>query len=443
MGYQQELNFNIPTPPPPRRPAGKPGYNKRRIFAAAAGALVLIAAGVALLTIGPKKKSAPAIEPPPAAAVKNEPPPLKVSEEIIQKRQTLSKILSGFGFSGLDIDRLNRDVKPVFNLNKIIAGHWLRLYSDVQGVVQTIEYAIDDLRYLVITRDGSGFQAEKKSYNFETRLAYIWGTIEDNPASAVLQRNEQERLALDMTNLFAWDIDFYTELRRGDSFRMVYEKKFLDGQFYGYGEILAAEFICQGKKYQAFRFQYSDTKKADHFDRDGKSVRKEFLRSPLTYPRITSGFSFSRLHPILKVYTAHLGVDYGAPVGTPVHATADGVVISAGWNGPSGRMVHLRHKNSYETLYLHLSQIFVKEGDRVEGGETIGLVGSSGESTGPHLDYRIKQGGRYINPLSKRFDPVAPLRPEFKDVFKKEVEKYDFLLDAPRLMPRTIKVHLR
>jgi murein DD-endopeptidase MepM/ murein hydrolase activator NlpD len=212
---------------------------------------------------------------------------------------------------------------------------------------------------------------------------------------------------------------------------MAFEKKFLDGKFSGYGEILAAEFICQGKTFQAFRFVYPDTKKSDYFDAGGKSLRKQFMKSPLPYARITSRFSYSRLHPIHKVYRAHYGVDYGAPVGYPVRATADGTVTFAGWNGASGRMVRIRHKNSYETMYLHLQQILVKLGDRVSGGQDIGTVGSSGESTGPHLDYRIKQGGSYINPLSQRFSPVEPLRAEFKDAFGQEVKSYLVLLDAP------------
>jgi len=206
----------------------------------------------------------------------------------------------------------------------------------------------------------------------------------------------------------------------------------------GYGNILAAEFVNRGRAFQAYRFTYRNTGKADYFDRKAKSVRKEFLRSPIPYASITSGFSFSRFHPILKVYTSHFGVDYGAREGTPVHATADGVVLSAGPNGPAGNMVHLRHKNSYETMYLHLSRIFVAAGERVEGGKALGLVGTTGESTGPHLDYRIKQGGNYVNPLSAKFAPVSPLRPEFRAEFNARVKMGDLLFDAPWWIPRTV-----
>jgi len=406
----------------------------RKILAAAViGAAVLVAAAAGVLMIGRKRPVPSVKEPTVPAAVITVPQP-KISDEIIHRGQTLSDILKRYHFSAGDIDRLKQSVKPVFNLNRIVAGRRMRLIQDPDGRVTSIEYPIDEKRYLIVTRAGDAFAGEIRDLPYETRVAFIQGTIENNPIQAFVERDEKQLLAIRMTDLFAWDIDFYTELRAGDAFRMVYEKKFLEGRFVDYGEILAADFVCQGKRFQAYRYEYPDTKKSDHFDREGKSIRKEFLRSPLPYARITSRFSFSRLHPVRKVFMAHFGVDYGAPVGTPVQATADGVVLSAGWNGASGRMVRIRHKNSYETVYLHLNQIYVKEGDRVTGGSTIiGTVGSSGESTGPHLDYRITQGGNYVNPLSWKFQPVAPLRLEFKSAFDKEVEMYDLLLEGPYL----------
>jgi len=400
-----------------------------RRIAVLAGAAVVLAGLIGLLLTG-KKPSAPSAPlPPPAGSV---PPPLTTEEITIQKGQTISDLLAGYRFSAGEIDRLIRSVKPVFKLDKIVAGRRLRLTLDAAGEVRALEYPIDEKSYLVVSREGSDYQAEKKAYLFETKLAYIWATIEDNPIKAVSQRGETDALTMRMTDLFAWDIDFYTELRRGDSFRMVYEKRYQEGKFFGYGEILAAEFICQGKSFKAFRFEYPDTKKADYFDAEGKSVRKQFLRSPLPYGApITSRFSYNRLHPIRKIYTAHYGIDYGAPVGMPVHATADGVVVSAGRRGASGNMVHLRHKNGYETMYLHLSRIFVKARDQVAGGKIIGTVGSTGESTGPHLDYRVKQGGSYINPLSWKFLPADPLRAEYKAAFRQSVEAGLLMLDAP------------
>jgi len=394
-----------------------------------AGAAVIAAGLVALLVVGKRPPAPAAPAPPPAEAASIAP----TTEEItIQKGQTISDLLSEYGFSTGEIHGLIQQVKPVFKLDKIVAGRRLRLTLDAARRVQAFEYPIDETSYLVVAREGSAYKAEKKAYQFETKLAYIWGTIEDNPIKAVAERGETDALTIRMTDLFAWDIDFYTELRRGDAFRMVYEKRYQEGKFFGYGEILAAEFVCRGKSFKAFRFEYPDTKKADYFDAEGKSVRKQFLRSPLPYGApITSRFSYNRLHPIRKIYTAHYGIDYGAPVGMPVHATADGVVVSAGPNGAAGNMVHLRHKSAYETMYLHLARVFVKAGDRVSGGKVIGTVGNTGESTGPHLDYRVKQGGSYVNPLSWKFLPAEPLRAEYKDVYRKWMVVGLLLLDAP------------
>jgi murein DD-endopeptidase MepM/ murein hydrolase activator NlpD len=396
------------------------------------GLLFIVACG-AIIFIAFKKK-APAIIPPvkPVQAEANNPLP-RAFTEIVKKGQTISNILMKYGFSAGDIDRLRAQTKPVFDLNRIISGRQMKLIPDPSGKIQTLEYGIDADRYLRVTREDDHFAAEIRPYPIETRYAFIFGIVEDNVISAFHRQNEADKIAIDMTDLFGWDIDFNTELRQGDTFRLVYEKKFLDGEFVGYGNILAAEFVCQGKILRAFRFEYPDTKKADYFDPDGQSLRKEFLRSPLPYARITSRFSLRRFHPIEKVYRPHYGVDYGAPIGTEVQATAEGIVVFAGLNGLSGRMVRIRHRNDYETMYLHLQRILVRPGERVRGGQIIGTVGSSGESTGPHLDYRIKKGGGYVNPLSWKFSPVAPLRPEFKEAFKKEVVVLELTLDAPLL----------
>jgi len=209
----------------------------------------------------------------------------------------------------------------------------------------------------------------------------------------------------------------------------------LKAKFVGYGSVLAATFTNRGNTYQAYRYTYPDTKETDYFNKEGESLRKEFLKSPFKYtPRITSRFSYSRLHPVRKVYRPHYGVDYAAKVGTPVHSTADGTVLFTGWSGASGRMVRIRHKNNYETMYLHLRRYYVKKGDRVTGGQRIGEVGVSGEVSGPHLDYRIKYGGKYINPLAHRFKPVKPLRSEFLEDFKLFAQSYSLYFDAPLII---------
>jgi murein DD-endopeptidase MepM/ murein hydrolase activator NlpD len=323
----------------------------------------------------------------------------------------------------------------VYDLAKITAGREIRLYTREDGTMAAIEYDLDSESYLHIQDKDGTFEATTNKLPIETELHMLWGTIENNLTNAITKEGEQEVLAYELAEIFAWDVDFTIDLRQGDSFKILFEKKFLKGEFIGYGPIRAAEFTNQGNKFTAFRYTYPDTQETDYFNAEGQSLRKEFLKSPFKYtPRITSYFSYSRLHPVRKIYRPHYGVDYAAKPGTPVYATADGTVLSAGWNGASGRMIHLRHKNQYETMYLHLRKCFVKKGDKVNSGDKIAEVGASGEVSGPHLDYRIKYAGKYINPLSHRFKPVKPLRPEFLGEFTLVAQNYSLYLDAPLII---------
>lgn len=359
--------------------------------------------------------------------------PIREHEETIQRGTTLSDILFTYDFSSADIHKLRQDVKPVYDLAKIRAGNKFRVFTSEDGKVQSLEYNIDNGKYLTIQKDQDTYKAEIKEFEYELKLKMIWGKIEDNLIFAIRDQEEGANLAISLAEIFAWDIDFYVDIRKGDSFKVLFEKKYLDGVFVGYRNVIAAEFFNLGKTFQAFRYTYSDTEESDYFDFEGNSLRKEFLKSPVRFTRISSRFSFSRLHPIRKVYRPHMGVDYAAPPGTPVQATADGTVTFAGWNGASGRMVRIKHKKGYETMYLHLSGFAtgIRKGKQVKGGQPIGKVGSSGESTGPHLDYRIKHRGKYINPLSAIFDPVDPLRVEFKEDFQKKAGQSVLFLQAP------------
>jgi murein DD-endopeptidase MepM/ murein hydrolase activator NlpD len=365
--------------------------------------------------------------------------PIQKHEVTIQKGKTLSDILLTFDFSPADIHQLRQDVKPVYDLAKIRAGNKMRIFTEKKRRVQSIEYDIDNEEYLHIVNDQGSFTAEIREIEYEVKLKLIWGEIVNNPISAVNKQGERASLAISLAEIFAWDIDFYLDLRQGDTFKILFEKKYLDGKFVGYRNILAAEFTNREKTFQAFRYTYPDTKESDYFDFQGNSLRKEFLKSPVNFTRITSRFSYSRLHPVRKVYRPHMGVDYAAPVGTPVRATADGTVTFTGWSGASGRLVRIRHKKGYETMYLHLRGFAkgIRKGKTVKGGDTIGYVGASGEVNGPHLDYRIKHRGQHINPLAARFDPVEPLRMEFKTDFQKAARQYLLLLDAPLILLST------
>jgi murein DD-endopeptidase MepM/ murein hydrolase activator NlpD len=233
----------------------------------------------------------------------------------------------------------------------------------------------------------------------------------------VTASGEEDQLALDLAEIFAWDVDFHTELQRGDSFRVAVEKLTLDGRFCRYGRILSAEFTRGTRLLRAVWFEGSQAS-AGYYTPEGTPLRKAFLRSPLKFSRISSGFTRSRFHPILHTSRPHLGVDYAAPVGTAVRAAGDGVVVQAGWMGGYGKAVRIRHANGYETLYGHLSRFQVARGTRVAQGQVIGAVGRTGLATGPHLDYRMLRNGVFINPLKLQSPPAEPVpareRPAFE-----------------------------
>jgi murein DD-endopeptidase MepM/ murein hydrolase activator NlpD len=216
-----------------------------------------------------------------------------------------------------------------------------------------------------------------------------------------------------LADVFGGDIDFNNDLQPGDTFQVVFEKELSEDEFAGYGAIQAAEFQSGGRVLRAFRFEGADGA-AGYYDDGGRSLRRFFLRSPLKFePRISSGFSFRRLHPVLRTWRAHPAIDYVAPVGAPVLATAGGVVVKAGWSGASGNMITLRHNNGYESSYLHLSAIErgVRAGARVAQGDQIGRVGATGQVTGPHLDYRLRKDGAWVNPLveHRKLPPGEPI----------------------------------
>jgi len=250
--------------------------------------------------------------------------------------------------------------------------------------------------------------------HFNGIIKSIQGEIKSSLWESMIDKCENPELILKFAEVFEWEIDFLTEPQNGDSFRLIFEEYDKDGDFVKYGDILAAEYKSGNQLYQTVQYQAPDGRK-DYFDPAGKSVRKAFLKSPLNYRRISSRFSFSRFHPILKIFRPHLGVDYSAPSGTPVVASGDGVVTFAGWKGGLGKMVEIRHAKGFVTTYGHLSGIAkgIRTGAKVNQKDLIGYVGSTGYSTGPHLDYRVKANGRFVNPLKMIAPPVQPVKQEY------------------------------
>jgi murein DD-endopeptidase MepM/ murein hydrolase activator NlpD len=230
-------------------------------------------------------------------------------------------------------------------------------------------------------------------------------------------------LALRLSDIFGWDVDFALDVRAGDSFKAVVEKRYRNGEFAGYGRIPAAEFINQGETYQGFLFENRDGH-PEYYDAKGRSLRRAFLKTPLDYARISSGFTYHRFHPIKKKWCPHPAIDYAAPVGTPVRTVGDGTVLEASRNNGSGKYIKIRHNSSYQTYYLHLSRFAkgIRKGRKVHQGQVIGYVGSTGMSTGPHLDFRMKKNGKYVNPR-RVIAPASPPVPREKiEMFRNTVE---------------------
>ncbi len=298
----------------------------------------------------------------------------------------------------------------VYDLRHARAGNSIDVGRSVAGELRAVRYQIDSDRMLWILPGNSGFRAEIRSIPSRTDVSGVTGRISDSLFRAVTESGESPELAMRLAEIFGWDLDFYTDPRPGDTFRVVVEKKkYRDGTLAAYGRILAAEYNNAGHAYQAVLF-HNPAGRTAYYAPSGQALEKAFLRSPLKFAApITSHFSRNRYHPILKVHRPHLGIDYGAPIGTPVQAIGSGRVVFAGRQGGAGNLVHLQHTNGYETMYMHLSRILVRPGQRVEQGQRIGLVGMTGLATGPHLDFRIRQRGEFRNFEALRLPPALPV----------------------------------
>jgi murein DD-endopeptidase MepM/ murein hydrolase activator NlpD len=332
-------------------------------------------------------------------------------------RTTFAQFLENGGVDPATASELIRDARPVYDLSRVRAGNPVTLVTTGSGVLRKVSYQIDQDHVLRITRGPQRFQARIQNIPYVVTVTGVSGVVEDSLFQAVNNQGESDQLALDIADIFGWDIDFNTETRPGDRFAVVVEKKALYGRFVGYGRMLAAEYDNAGRRYQAVLFHDRDGRAA-YYRPDGKSLQKAFLRSPLRFAaRITSRFSYHRYHPILHHYRAHLGTDYGAPVGSAVQAVSDGTVVEAGWHGEGGREVCLRHAQGYKTYYLHLSRILVHVGQHVEQGQIIARSGESGLATGPHLHFAITHNGRFMNFLGMHLPPARAVARQDWDAF--------------------------
>ncbi|HKW32058.1 MAG TPA: peptidoglycan DD-metalloendopeptidase family protein [Candidatus Acidoferrum sp.] len=343
--------------------------------------------------------------------------------------------LQKFGLSSEEAASASAAAQRAFNLRQLRAGNTITVGRSVEGALREIDYKIDQDRMLKIVPEEGGFRARVSEIPSKTEVVAVTGRVNDSLFNAVEDAGESPELALRLAQIFGYDLDFSTDPRQGDSFRIFLEKKrYMNGETAGYGKIFAAEYENAGRKYQALLF-HDPAGQPRYYAADGKSLQKAFLRSPLKFGApVTSHFSRSRFHPILKTYRPHMGTDYGAPVGTPVQTIGSGRVVFAGRKGGEGNMVEIAHSNGYETMYLHLSRMFVHSGEHVDIGKTIGLVGSTGLSTGPHLDFRILQRGQYKNFERLGLPPSDPVSKKNWPDFAAVREKWLPLLKNPELL---------
>ena len=338
-------------------------------------------------------------------------------EERLPARSTFSEFLEDAGVDGATVRKVVEDARPVYNLARVRAGNRVSLVTSAQGELRALGYQIDADRLLWITKEAGRYRAELRAIPYTVTVTGVAGRVRSSLFEAAAEQGEGDLLTLEIADIFGWDIDFNADPRPGDTFAVLVEKKSLNGQRWGYGRVLAAQYRNDGRLYQAVLFRDPSGKPA-YYSPSGKSVAKAFLRSPLKFgAAVTSGFSHRRFHPILRRYRPHWGVDYRAPVGSAVQAVADGRVVSAGWDRGGGKTIRLRHAKGYETYYLHLSRILVRRGKRVQQGQLIGRTGATGMATGPHLDFRVKQGGRFRNFLRLKLPPARSVSHEDWDEF--------------------------
>ena len=327
----------------------------------------------------------------------------------VKKNATLSTELLNQGFSGFDIQKIVQLAKPYYNLNRLPPGLRYRLIYENNPVLTWggIEFQLSPTKTLRVSKAENGqWQVKFDEQKVEIRLVHFVGKVETSlwESARLAQMNPQ--LIAQLTEIFSWELDFSRQVTENDSWRLTVEQLIANGKEVGWGRILAADYNNNGKSYSAFYYE-KPGRISGYFDLQGQSLARSFLRSPIEFARISSGFSLRRFHPKLKIYRPHLGVDYAAPRGTPVRALGDGVVVQATYSPSGGKTIVVTHGQTFKTRYLHLNGFAarVRSGASVKQGQVIGYVGSTGLSTGPHLHFELYKNNRYVDPLRVELPP--------------------------------------
>lgn len=324
--------------------------------------------------------------------------------------ETLGQVLDGFGLEPVESHALVTELANHVDVRRLHPEDRYAALVDREDRFQGFRLTIAGKGEVEAKRAGDGWQSSWRPFIEVSETRVVTGSLDGFLESSIQNAGGEAVLAYVMADVLQWDLDFNRDLRLGDRFEILYERIYLEGEFHRVGGILALIYENDDRRLEAYRFGAD----GGHYDGEGRPLRKLFLRSPLRYSRVTSGFSSRRFHPVLKQYRPHYGIDYGAPAGTPVRVTGSGVVQSAGWDSGGGKTIKVRHPNGYLTAYLHLSRFAdgVRSGKRVSQGEVIGYVGSTGLATAPHLDYRMQRNGHWMNPLTLKSKPAEPIPAE-------------------------------
>lgn len=338
-------------------------------------------------------------------------------EQRVASGDNLSTLFQRAKLSPLDVYKVSSS-KSGRALRNLYPGETFRFGVNNDGILAELQYIKSPLESHIFTYKNGSYIAEKQLRQPEVLVSYREGVIKDSLYMAGKEANLPDKLIMELANIFGWDIDFVFDIRRGDSFSLTYEDRYLEGEKLGTGNIIAASFTNRGKTYQAVRYTNSKGR-SNYYTPEGRSMRKAFLRTPLDIFRISSGFNLRRKHPIHKKIKAHRGVDYAAPRGTPVYAAGDGKVIATGYSKPNGNYVFVQHGQTYTTKYLHLNRKKVRKGQTVRQRQLIGTVGSTGYATGPHLHYEFLVNGVHRNPRTVKLPQSQPIAKAEKAAFLK------------------------
>ncbi|WP_197722092.1 OapA family protein [Sulfuriflexus mobilis] len=348
----------------------------------------------------------------------------------VKRGDTLAAIFARYKLSATELHNIMALGKPTRDLRYIKPGDKIHLRRDADGKLLELTHEKNRLESLRVTRAENGFQAKQIRRQPETRITYATSKIDNSLFEAGQKNGLPQAIIMELAGIFGWDIDFALDIRQGDEFRLVYEEQFLDGEKIRNGNILAAEFVNQGRSYRAVRYQAKNGR-ADYYTPSGQNMRKTFLRSPVDFRRISSRFG-KRHHPVLNRMRLHKGVDYAAARGTPIRATGDGKIIFRGRKGGYGKTVIIQHGSQYSTLYAHMSSYNRKAGNgsKVKQGQIIGYVGATGRATGPHLHYEFRVHGAHRNPLTVKLPNAASINKTLKADFLEQTRGLIAQLDG-------------